>query len=82
MFDGRLSELHLKICMIYRDDLIILSNSYEQHLERMRLVFNKLRENGLKLSPKKCKLFKHEVTYVGHIVSADEKSQILIQLTR
>ena len=71
LMEDCLGELHLKICMIYIDDLIIFSNSYEQHLERMRLVLNKLRENGLKLSPKKCKFFQPEVKYVGHIVSAD-----------
>ena len=57
--------------MTYIDNLIIFSNSYEQDLERMRLVLNKLRENDLKLSPKKCKFFQPEVKYVGHIVSAD-----------
>jgi len=64
-----LKGLHLKICLIYLDDLIIFSKTYEEHLERLELVFQRLRECGLKLSPKKCKFFKHRVKYVGYIVS-------------
>lgn len=65
-----LGDLHLKICYIYLDDLIIISSTYEEHIENLEKVFNKLRENGLKLSPKKCSFLLTKVKYVGHIVSA------------
>ena len=64
-----LGELHLSICFIYLDDIIIFSRTYEEHLERLCSVFQKLRETGIKLSPKKCSLLKTRVKYVGHIVS-------------
>ena len=51
------------------DDIIIFSRTYEEHLERLCSVFKKLRETGIKLSPKKCSLLKTRVKYVGHIVS-------------
>lgn len=64
-----LGELHLTVCFIYLVDIIIFSKTYEEHLDRLYLVFQKLREAGVKLSPKKCSLLKTRVKYVGHIVS-------------
>ena len=64
-----LGDLHLRICFIYLDDIIIFAKSFEEHLERLQMVFEKLREAGIKLSPKKCSLFMKRVRYVGHIVS-------------
>lgn len=64
-----LGDLHLNICYIYLDDLIIFSRTLDEHLDRMRQVFMKLRESGLKLTPKKCFLLMKRIKYVGHIVS-------------
>lgn len=66
-----LGDLHLDICFIYLDDLIIFSETYEEHLERLQMVLQRLREHNLKLSPKKCAFFKDKVKYIGHIVSKD-----------
>lgn len=66
-FDG----LHLDICFIYLDDLIIFSKTYEEHVERLEKIFQRLREVNLKLSPKKCEFFKKKVKYVGNIVSEE-----------
>ena len=40
------------------------------HIERLRTVFQRLREAGLKLKPSKCHLIKEEVGFLGHVVSA------------
>ena len=64
-----LGDLNMKICAIYLDDLIIFSNSLEQHLERLDTVLRRLKECNLKLSPNKCKFLQTKVRYVGHIVS-------------
>ena len=66
-----LGDLNHNICHIYLDDVVVFSETYEQHLERLEQVFLKIKEAGLKLSPKKCKFFQSEVKYVGHIVSAE-----------
>ena len=66
-FDG----LNLQICFIYLDDLIIFSKTFEEHIDRLRQVFDRIRQEGLKLSPQKCHFFKTKVKYVGHIVSQD-----------
>ena len=48
-----LGELNLKICVIYLDDLIVFSNSFEQHLEILDIVLTRLQQCNLKLSSAK-----------------------------
>ena len=72
----RVMELALKglqwhICIIYIDDCIIFSTTFEEHLERLKLVFQRFREANLKLKPKKCELLKKEVTFLGFRVSGE-----------
>ena len=60
-----LGDYHLRICLIYLDDIIIFSRTYEEHVDRLRKVFHRIHDTGLKRAPKKCKLFKEKVVYVG-----------------
>ena len=48
-------------CLIYLDDIIIFSSAFEQHLVRLQLVLDRLRQAGLKLSPIKCHFAKTQV---------------------
>ena len=64
-----LGDLNMKICAIYLDDLIIFSSSLEEHLQRLDIVLNRLKDCNLKLNPKKCMFLQTQVKYVGHIVS-------------
>ena len=64
-----LGELNLTYCLIYLDDVIIFSKTEEEHLEQMRVVFDRFREHGLKLKPSKCEVFKTEINYLAHHVS-------------
>jgi predicted aspartyl protease len=64
-----LSGLTWKTCLVYLDDIIIFSRTFENHLANLREVFERLKEAHLKLSPKKCHFFKTKVKFLGHIVS-------------
>ena len=64
-----LGEPHLTYCLIYLDDAIVFSEMPEEHLQRMCVVFDHLREHGLKLKPSKCDVFKSEINYLAHHVS-------------
>ncbi|CAG2242719.1 Retrovirus-related Pol polyprotein from transposon 17.6,Retrovirus-related Pol polyprotein from transposon 412,Retrovirus-related Pol polyprotein from transposon 297,Retrovirus-related Pol polyprotein from transposon gypsy [Mytilus edulis] len=56
-------------CMCYLDDVIIFGPTFEKALENLDLVFDRFRKANLKLKPKKCFLFQHQVLYLGHLVS-------------
>ena len=64
-----LGELNLKECLIFLDDILIFSTTFEEHLERINAVFTRLQQSGLKLKPSKCEFFKTNVKYLGHVVS-------------
>lgn len=64
-----MGELNLKECLIFLDDILIFSETFEEHLERLEAVFSRLKQHGLKLKPSKCEFFKTSVTYLGHVVS-------------
>ncbi|GFU51231.1 retrovirus-related Pol polyprotein from transposon 17.6 [Trichonephila clavipes] len=66
-----LGGLSYEACLVYLDDIIIVGRSFEEHLKNIRRVLQKLKEANLKLSPSKCHLFRREVTYLGHIISAE-----------
>ena len=66
-----LGDMHLKLVIIYLDDIIIFSKTSKEYIERLRGVFQKLHQAGLKLKPKKCEFFKTRISYLGHIVSRD-----------
>lgn len=53
----------------YLDDLIIVSATFEEHIEILKQVFERLRVAGLKVNPEKCKFCKLELKYLGHVVN-------------
>ena len=61
----------LKFAMMYFDDIIIFSQDESQHLEHLEIVFNHLREAGLKMKCSKCDFFKSEIHYLGHLISPE-----------
>lgn len=66
-----LGDYNMTICLIYLDDLIIFSENFEQHLQRLDLILTRLKECGLKLSADKCFFLQKRVKFLGHVVSED-----------
>lgn len=64
-----MGDLNRKEVLVFIDDLIIFSETLEEHEHRLVQVLTRLKEYGLKLSPEKCKFFQTSVRYLGHIVS-------------
>ncbi|GBN05127.1 Retrovirus-related Pol polyprotein from transposon 17.6 [Araneus ventricosus] len=79
-----LRGLTSEACLVYLDEIIIVGRTFQEHLNNIRKVFQRLQKANLKLSPKKCRFFRKEVSYLGHIISADgvktdpEKTKALI----
>jgi len=65
--------------------VFIFSSTFEQHIERLQMVFDRLVAAGLKLKPSKCALFQKRVKFLGSIVSGEgiepnpEKAQAVAQ---
>ena len=50
---------------VYLDDIIIFSDSYEEHLEDLELIMSRLQDANLTLKKEKCYLFKTNVNFLG-----------------
>ena len=61
-------ELNLRDCLIYLDDKITFSSTFEEHIQRLQVVFERFQEHNL---TSKCKFFKSRVVYLGHVVSEE-----------
>ena len=57
LMQSTLGELNLTYCVIYLDDVIVFSRMEEEHLEHLRVVFDRFQEFNLKLKPSKCSFF-------------------------
>lgn len=66
-----LRGLEWDICLVYIDDLIIFSRTFEDHLHHLEQVFKRLREAGVRLKPSKCYFVQTKVDYLGHSVSGE-----------
>ena len=66
-----MGDLNLSFCLIYLDDIIIYSSTFEEHLERLEAVFERLEQHNLKLKASKCEFFKTKESYLGHVVSEE-----------
>ena len=51
--------------------MAIFSASFSDHLAHISEVFKRLRQAGLKLSPKKCHFAQKKLYYLGHVISKD-----------
>ena len=71
LMDAVLAGLQWSSCLVYLDDVIIPGKDFEDHLQNIRVVLERLRQAGLKLHPTKCHFGKKQVTFLGHIVSED-----------
>src|SRR6266511_5421548 len=60
-----------KFVLVYLDDIIIYSRTFEEHKEHVRLVFEALRAASLMIKPKKCKFAQKELRFFGHIISVE-----------
>ena len=69
--DCVLAGLHWETCLFYLDDIIVFSSTWEEHLARLRKVFERLRHAKLKFGAAKCTFAAKEVSYLGHRVTEE-----------
>ncbi|KAI4876309.1 hypothetical protein NFI96_032767 [Prochilodus magdalenae] len=62
-------DLNFSSLLCYLDDLLVFASSESEALERLEVVFQRLRQHNLKLSQKKCHFLRTSVRFLGHIIS-------------
>lgn len=63
-----LHEFIGKFAYVYIDDVIIFSNSEEEHMQHISLIFKALHGANMKISEEKSKFFKGDIEFLGHII--------------
>jgi hypothetical protein len=57
--------------LVYLDDICVFSKNLEEHLKRLKEVFERLQRNRLKLNPAKCQILHQQFAYQGHVITKD-----------
>lgn len=57
--------------LLYLDDVVVFTSTFQQHLERLEVALQWLQHEGLKAKLSKYSFFQQEVHYLGHIISAE-----------
>lgn len=69
--DKILRGLTFKSCLCYLDDVLICSETYEQHLSDLSEIFKRFRHAGLKLNPGKCSFAQSSCIFLEHHISKE-----------
>ena len=69
------NRLHM-FAMAYLDDIIIFSRNEVEHLEHLKIIFQRLKEARLKLEQSKCNFIKKHIQYLGHLMSLEGKQPL------
>ena len=64
-----LSEYSFKNVIVYIDDILIMTQTFQEHVVLVGKILLTLQNNGIKIKVSKCEFFKPEVTFLGHIIS-------------
>lgn len=71
VMDNILRGIQNEQCLVYLDDIIVFSTSLQEHIERLKNVFQRLRESNFKIQLDKSEFLRKEVAYLGHVVTPE-----------
>lgn len=61
----------LDFVFIYIDDILIMSESHDEHKSHLQAVFQRLRQHALTINPNKCVIGQEHVKFLGHYITPD-----------
>ena len=67
--DTVLAGLKWHTCLVYIDDVLVFSPTFEDHLKDLQAVLQRFREHNLKLKPTKCAIAQQSLRYLGYVVT-------------
>ncbi|GBG62921.1 hypothetical protein CBR_g34292 [Chara braunii] len=66
----RLAQSIINYCVIvYMDDILVYSSSYEGHVQHIEWALHALRDAGFKVALEKCQFFLTTISFLGHVVT-------------
>ena len=71
LMDRVLGGLPPEVALVYLDDILVSGKTFQQQIDHLEQVFQRLVKARLKLSPGKCYLFRRQVKYLGHTISSE-----------
>lgn len=60
-----------KFILVFFDDILVYSNSWEEHLGQLRVVLQRLRDHSLVANEKNCSFGQTSIKYLGHLLSEE-----------
>ena len=57
--------------IVYLDDILVFSNTFEEHVQHVKKVLQKLEEAKLRLKLKKCEFHVQETEFLGHWITTE-----------
>lgn len=71
VMDTVLKDHIRQFCEVYIDDLVIYSNTLEEHIQHVSLVFDLLKKAGLKMKIEKCHFAVTSMNLLGFVFTPD-----------
>ena len=68
---GKIGNREASMVLVYIDDIVIATETVEDHMVRLREVFECLCESTFKMRVAKCDFMNSEIKYLGRVVSAE-----------
>ncbi|XP_069063748.1 retrotransposon-like protein 1 [Pleurodeles waltl] len=61
----------LKGVCFFQDDVLVFTNTQEEHVKKLRSVLSLFKAKGITLKKEKCKFVQSQITYLGHVISGE-----------
>lgn len=82
LMERAMGDINLRDCLIYLDDIIIFSDSFEKHLDRPEAVFQRVHRYNLKLKASKCEFFLSQRLFTLGMWSLRTASRLILKRFR
>ena len=70
LMQSTMPDFLFQFLLVYLDDLLVNSKAFDEHLNHLGSLLQRIIDTGLKLQLEKCQFLRRQVHYLGHTISA------------